>query len=113
MIPTITGAKQEYHSGNIHLYQMDCNDLMAQLPNKWAELSIVDPPYGINAGKMTMGSGKHKFSKDKSWDESIPNEAYFSELFRVSVNQIIWGGQLLHGISSPVKRLGYLGQTQS
>ena len=56
------------------------------------KVAIVDPPYGINAGKMTMGSGKHKFSKDKDWDSAIPNEEYFNELKRVSKNQIIWGG---------------------
>lgn len=66
--------------------------LMARYPDKYFDIAIVDPPYGINAGKMTMGSGKHKFKKNKSWDEGIPNEAYFEELFRVSNNQIIWGG---------------------
>jgi site-specific DNA-methyltransferase (adenine-specific) len=66
--------------------------LMARYPDKYFELAIVDPPYGINAGKMTMGSGKHKFSKDKDWDSATPSEEYFTELFRVSKNQIVWGG---------------------
>ena len=39
-----------------------------------------------------MGSGKHKFSKNKDWDSAIPREEYFAELFRVSENQIVWGG---------------------
>ena len=55
-------------------------------------MAIVDPPYGIGAGLMTMGSGRHKFKKDKGWDSSIPDDKYFKELFRISVNQIIWGG---------------------
>ena len=73
-------------------YNMDCMDGMKEFPDKYFELAIVDPPYGINAGTMTMGSGKHKFSKDKTWDSAIPDEKYFNELFRVSQNQIIWGG---------------------
>jgi len=70
----------------------DNMELMSRYPDNHFELAIVDPPYGINAGKMNMGSGKHKFSKDKVWDEGIPNQEYFNELFRVSKNQIIWGG---------------------
>jgi len=65
---------------------------LKDIPDKFYDLAIVDPPYGIGAGKMTMGSGKHKFTKGKDWDSEIPNEKYFTELFRVSRNQIIWGG---------------------
>jgi len=66
--------------------------LMAEYPDNHFDLAIVDPPYGIDAGKMTMGSGKHKFKKNKDWDSGIPDKTYFDELFRVSKNQIIWGG---------------------
>lgn len=66
--------------------------LMARYPDNYFDLAIVDPPYGIDAGKMTMGSGKHNFKKGKDWDNSIPNNDYFNELFRVSKNQIVWGG---------------------
>jgi len=70
----------------------DNMELMARYPDKYFDLAIVDPPYGINAGKMTMGSGKHNFTKGKDWDSSIPSDDYFNELFRVSKHQIIWGG---------------------
>jgi len=70
--------------------------LMSRYPDKYFDLAIVDPPYGINAGKMTMGSGKHKFKQGKDWDSAIPNEDYFNELKRVSKNQIIWGGNYFH-----------------
>ena len=76
----------------ITLYNCDCMEYMKDIPDKYFDLCIVDPPYGINAGKMTMGSGKHKFTKGKDWDNSIPSKEYFDELFRVSKNQIIWGG---------------------
>ncbi len=70
----------------------DNMELMALYSDNYFDLAIVDPPYGINAGKMTMGSGKHNFKKGKDWDSSIPDDDYFKELFRVSKNQIIWGG---------------------
>ena len=66
--------------------------MMARYPDNHFDLALVDPPYGIDAGKMTMGSGKHIFKKGKDWDSSVPDSNYFKELFRVSKNQIIWGG---------------------
>jgi len=77
---------------NISIYNCNNMDLMKQTPNNYYDLAIVDPPYGIDAGKMTMGSGKHKFAKGKGWDSNIPDQEYFNELFRVSKHQIIWGG---------------------
>ena len=79
--------------GDATLYLGDCMDLMRNTADGAFDLAIVDPPYGINASEMTMGSGKNKaYSRGKKWDASIPDAAYFSELFRVSKNQIIWGG---------------------
>jgi len=66
--------------------------LMARYPDKYFDLAIVDPEYGIDAGNMTMGSGKNKKYTKKNWDKSPPNMNYFQELFRVSKNQIICGG---------------------
>ena len=74
------------------VFNMDCVEAMKSYPDNYFELAIVDPPYGIDAGKMTMGSGNHKFKKGKNWDSHIPDHDYFNELFRVSKNQIIWGG---------------------
>lgn len=70
----------------------DCMELLKRTPDNYYSLALVDPPYGINAGKMTMGIGNHKFTKGKDWDSEIPKDEYFQELFRVSKNQIIWGG---------------------
>jgi site-specific DNA-methyltransferase (adenine-specific) len=67
--------------------------LMARYEDNHFDLAIVDPPYGINASEMTMGSGKNKkYSKGKKWDNKTPEQKYFNELIRVSKNQIIWGG---------------------
>jgi len=77
------------------LYNMDCMEGMKQFPDKYFELAIVDPPYGIDVIKSdTVGGnnlGKTKVYGAKKWDEQPPNEQYFKELQRVSKNQIIWG----------------------
>jgi site-specific DNA-methyltransferase (adenine-specific) len=66
---------------------------MARYPDNYFDLAIVDPPYGIGASEMTMGSGKNKkYKKGKNWDNETPNKDYFIELTRISKNQIIWGG---------------------
>ena len=98
-------------------YNMDCMEAMKQYPDHYFELAIVDPPYGIGAdnfknasgytnenrksasvrakNRLNQGGGKLKNRKllnsDCSWDIA-PTQEYFNELFRVSVNQIIWGG---------------------
>jgi len=63
---------------------------MAQIPDKYFELAIVDPPYGIGAGKEKPHNGWKDYGI-KHWDNESPDKAYFRELFRVSQNQIIWG----------------------
>jgi site-specific DNA-methyltransferase (adenine-specific) len=71
----------------------ECNmELMKRYPDNYFDLAIVDPEYGIDAGNMTMGSGKNKKYTKKNWDKKAPKEEYFIELFRVSKNQIICGG---------------------
>lgn len=72
------------------LYNMDCMDGMKQFPDKFFDLAIVDPPYGIQITES--GRLKKYNSKNKNWDNNPPNKPYFEELFRVSKNQIIWGG---------------------
>lgn len=68
-------------------------EYMSTVSDKFFDLAIVDPPYGIDIN-MNMGrrAGKKAVHKTKDWDKTIPDEPYFNELFRVSKNQIIWGG---------------------
>lgn len=78
--------------GNIKLYNGDCMDLLKQTPDKYYDLCIVDPPYGIGANRMQLGNGKRKVYRGADdWDREPPSEEYFTELIRVSKNQIIWG----------------------
>ncbi len=77
----------------IDLKNQDCLEAMRQMTDNQFDLAIVDPPYGIGASEMTMGSGKNKkYKKGKKWDNETPSIEYFNEVQRVSKNQIIWGG---------------------
>jgi site-specific DNA-methyltransferase (adenine-specific) len=77
-------------------------NMMAQYPNKYFDLAIVDPPYGMHRDieHGTGGYAKRIIARGKKWDDR-PNESYFVELFRVSDKQIIWGGNYFN---LPVKR---------
>jgi len=75
---------------------MDCIEGMKHYPDNYFDLAIVDPPYGINRSGQTETftknpKHKRKHFENKGWDLSIPEMEYFTELFRVSQNQIIWG----------------------
>jgi len=77
----------------------DCMEALKGFPDKYFELAIVDPPYGIG-GSRAVGTYARKYTKysaanDKGWDKSIPNKEYFDELYRVSQNQVIWGANYM------------------
>jgi site-specific DNA-methyltransferase (adenine-specific) len=77
----------------IEISNEDNMQLMARYPDNHFDLAIVDPPYGIDKKFKGGKSGKINFNEivDKEWDK-LPTEAYFNELFRISKNQVIWGG---------------------
>ena len=82
------------------VYNEDCLIGMQRYPDKYFDLAIVDPPYGL--GKRTTSGGKNKSKGGKNyqackwenhnWDNEIPKDEYFIELFRISKKQIVWGG---------------------
>src|SRR4051812_49423099 len=78
------------------VYNIDCLEYMRSLPDNFFDLAIVDPPYGIKENAQRAIS-RTKLAKTKCygsqlWDMAIPDSEYFEQLFRVSKNQIIWGG---------------------
>ena len=80
----------------IDIRNCDNMDLMRDFHDNYFDLAIVDPPYGIGAGNgvgVTRGQ-ENKYTM-KDWDNSIPNLNYWNQLFRVSKNQIIWGGNYM------------------
>lgn len=74
----------------IQITNEDNMELMSRYPDNYFDLAIVDPPYGIDINS----SGTHFKEKYdvKEWDKDTPSDEYFNELFRVSKNQIVWGG---------------------
>ena len=79
------------------LYNIDCMEAMRNIPDKYFQLAITDPPYGIGIDGQKISINKNpkhnrKEHQRKGWDKSIPQEEYFRELERVSVKQVIWGG---------------------
>jgi site-specific DNA-methyltransferase (adenine-specific) len=86
------------------VYLEDCVKALKRYADNHFDLAIVDPPYGININvsigrrKGDKKSNYHKFAGN---DSSIPNEEYFDELFRVSKNQIIWGGNYMTEYLTP------------
>lgn len=83
----------------ITLINGDCMEYMQSQKNKYFDLAIVDPPYGIDAGSNKRAGtqtgkslAKNKIYHSGNWDKDIPQKEYFEELKRVSKNQIIWGG---------------------
>ena len=87
----------------IELLNCDCMEYMATVPDKYFDLSIVDPPYGIErfkkcseadvSGATTTKSRRiaERFQRMETVNNDKPSDEYWSELFRVSKNQIVWG----------------------
>ena len=73
-------------------YNMDCMEGMKEFPDKYFELCIVDPPYGIgNFVPQNIPKTGKRAGKKVIWNDRTPEEMYFTELIRVSKDQIIWG----------------------
>ena len=76
----------------------DCMNMMARYPDKFFDLAIVDPPYGDEDADATKTFTSNSVNKAavrkvyKQFKNEIPTEEYFNELKRVSINQIVWGG---------------------
>jgi len=77
----------------IKLHNEDCLIAMRQMKDNQFDLAIVDPPYGIGDKFKGGKTGKMNFNEvvEKDWDK-VPSKEYWNELFRVSKNQIVWGG---------------------
>lgn len=76
----------------------DCMDLMKRYPSQYFDIAIVDPVYGelVARGGYMTGSGtgvaRPRNYNHELWKQEKTRKSYFDELFRVSKNQIIWGG---------------------
>ena len=73
-------------------------EAMAKMPDKAYDLAIVDPPYGIDWMQQIQNpntKANWKQYENKEWDKQTPTAEYWEQLFRVSKNQIVWGGNFM------------------
>jgi len=79
------------------VYHEDCMVGLKRFPDNYFDLAVVDPPYGIGLVKTEAGNwgqrkeNKGSIDKQTQWDFEAPNSEYFTQLRRVSKNQIVWG----------------------
>jgi len=86
----------------INLHNQDCMIALKNMKENQYDLAIVDPPYGIDFAKTyTNRTKKDRLGQrhtSKDWDSNIPSDEFFDLLFKVSKNQIIWGGNYFPSI---------------
>ncbi|MBX4188240.1 MAG: site-specific DNA-methyltransferase [Candidatus Doudnabacteria bacterium] len=84
----------------VKLIHIDCMEFMKSVPDKYYDLAIVDPPYGLGLDMVTKvnsnarqerANGSVVKHEHKDWNNQIPSAEYFKELHRVTKHQIIWG----------------------
>jgi len=84
-----------WQAGDVKLYLGDCLEILPQLEAGSVDLVLTDPPYGIginrNANNFGVATNTSRQATDLEWDDKIPDKAHFSQIFRVSKNQIVFG----------------------
>jgi site-specific DNA-methyltransferase (adenine-specific) len=89
------------------VYLEDCVTALKRYADNHFDLAIVDPPYGIGISKIIQYNNntidKITTYNAKEWDNAIPTAEYWNELFRVSKNQIVWGGNYFTEYLKPTK----------
>jgi len=82
--------------GSLSFFNADNLEIMRGFKDNEFDLAIVDPPYGLERFKANDGGNSKKITtfgdKDKNWNNIKPDAEYWEQLFRVSKNQIVWGG---------------------
>lgn len=78
---------------DIRIIHGDCMEAMKEMEDKAFELAIVDPPYGVGDFKQSVGYDRRPYNKNWQieWNDKTPTKDYFTELYRISTQRIIWG----------------------
>lgn len=81
-------------------YLGDCLDIMRDMPDKCIDLVLTDPPYGIgdklSIGGCTKPNRMQELYNNSDWIDEVPSKEYFDEIFRISKNQVISGGNYFY-----------------
>ena len=87
----------------IEYFNEDCMSGMKRYPDKYFQLAICDPPYGIERFKDAQPTRLNRYGSMGTANDTKPNRKYFDELFRISKNQVIWGYNHLSDLLPPTK----------
>ena len=119
MITDISRIDEILHGNESGYFNMDCMELMQMLPDNFADLAMVDPVYGgVSQGGFMSdegghyvgnGLGKRRVYHLSIWDQDKTPKEYFDELFRVTKDQVIWGGITLLRVFTGILNAGWYG----
>lgn len=110
----IFGQRINFENKTGYYFNGDCMEGMKEIPDKFFDIALCDPPYGIGCMSMnytTSGAvrthgyaaaDRRDYRKQSQWDVK-PTQEYFDELFRVSKRQIVWGGNYFSDFLPPSK----------
>lgn len=88
---------------SINLHIGDCMEFMRKQEDEAFDLAVVDPDFGLDKKISNGGTWAAKY---KGFDGKLggkPTKEYFDELFRVSKNQIVWGGNYFIDMLYPTR----------
>ena len=98
------------------LYNLDSENAIKMIPDKYFELAIIDPPYGIKASEYKRSGQQHGKAKtaskaygSKDWDKKPPGDEYFKDLFRISKTRLFSGRTILSAGSLMIPHVGLCG----
>ena len=92
--------KPYFQDESVTIYNADCREMLPQLEP--VDLVCTDPPYGIGANKMTLGSGQHGFHRgNPQWDAEAPI-AIIAQLITLAGELCVWGGNYFTNVLPPV-----------
>jgi DNA modification methylase len=80
-----------YQDDAVYIINADCREVLPLIPDKSIDLVLTDPPYGINANRMTLGTGRHNFHRGGKWDDERPIDIIKS-LLDMDTFLCLWGG---------------------
>lgn len=97
---------ESYENNQIIIINDDCEKIMELMEDNSIDLVLTDPPYGIDiakTGKIGGGVCKAKDYGSKDWDSFIPEKEVFNLIKKISINQIIFGGNYFTDNLKPSK----------
>src|SRR3984893_8309345 len=103
---------------HLRLYQGDCLDILAAIPESSADLVFADPPYFLSNGGITCHAGKMVAVHKGDWDKSRGpdanhefNRAWLAAAQRVlKPNGSIWvsgSAHVIHSVGFAMQQLGF------